>query len=142
MNVVVDVVVPSAVATDTFTLPGGCASVRALIVVELVTVKLTAVVEPNLTPVVLVRLVPVMVTLAPPVVEPDRGSDAGNGGQRLERECLAGCGRSYSGGYRDIYCARYVSLGHGLDAGGTCDVKLAAVVEPNLTAEVPVRLVP
>ena len=54
-------------------MPAAWALVTALMVVGLVTVKLAAVVVPNLTEVAPVRSVPVMVTVVPPLVVPAVG---------------------------------------------------------------------
>jgi hypothetical protein len=67
------VTVPCVVSTETFTLPAPWAGVVAVMEVVLTTLKLAAVVAPNLTFVVPVRWDPVMVTVVPPVVEPEAG---------------------------------------------------------------------
>jgi hypothetical protein len=67
------VAVPPAVVALTVTVPATWGLVTALICVRLVTVKLLAVVVPNLTAVVLLRPVPVMVTVVVPEVVPVAG---------------------------------------------------------------------
>jgi len=69
------VAVPPGAVTLTVTVPAACGSVTALMVVELVTVKLAAVVVPNWTAVASVKLVPVTVTVVPPVVGPVAGAN-------------------------------------------------------------------
>ena len=64
---------PPGVVTVTSTLPGDSAGATALIEVTpliVCSVKLVALVEPNLTEVAPVRLVPLMVTVVPPPVGP------------------------------------------------------------------------
>jgi len=67
------VAVPPAVVTFTVTVPAMWALVTAFTVVGLVTVKLAAAVDPNLTAVAPSKPVPVMVTVDPPLVVPEVG---------------------------------------------------------------------
>jgi hypothetical protein len=69
-----DVAVPPTVVTCTLTEPADCALVLAVMVVEFVTWRVAAVVEPNLTLVAPVKLVPVMTTVVPPVYGPEVGA--------------------------------------------------------------------
>src|SRR3974390_933983 len=71
--VVPDVAVPPGVGTWTFTAPGTWGLVTALMEFGLVTVKLAAVVPPNLTAMAPKRLVPVILTVVPPLVDPAVG---------------------------------------------------------------------
>jgi hypothetical protein len=77
------------VVTDTATVPAACALVTALIWVGLVTVKLLAVVDPNLTAVQPVRFVPVIVTVVPPAVGPAVGAKVETVGGGTNRKCVA-----------------------------------------------------
>jgi hypothetical protein len=74
LGVKVEVVAaPPGVMTETMTPPAAWDLVVALMVVELVTWKIAAVVEPNFTAVAPVRFVPEMVTVVLPLVVPDVG---------------------------------------------------------------------
>jgi hypothetical protein len=62
--------VPAGAVTVTSTVPAGSAGEIAVIEVGDVTVKLVALVEPNVTAVAPVKLEPAIVTLVPPVKLP------------------------------------------------------------------------
>ena len=80
--------------------------------VALLTVKVEAAVEPNLTAVAPVKLVPVMVTEVPPAVGPEVGLTLGDGGEgRTERRR----GDEHGHGARE---AGRALGGGGLDGGG------------------------
>ncbi len=68
-----DVAVPPGVVSWTLTAPDTPDFVTALTIVGLVTVKLDAVVDPNLTAVAPMNPVPVIVTVVPPLVVPEVG---------------------------------------------------------------------
>jgi hypothetical protein len=72
VSALVTALVPPGVVTVTLTVPVPAGDV-AVIVVALVTLKLVAVVEPNLTVEAPVKLVPVIVTPVPPLVGPVLG---------------------------------------------------------------------
>ncbi len=73
MKVPADVPVPPTVVTLTVTAPVPAGDVAVIWVAEL-TVKLVALVPPNLTAVAPVKSVPVMTTLVPPAAGPDVGA--------------------------------------------------------------------
>ena len=66
--------VPPGVVTVTSTVPAVSAGAVAVMLVALLTVKLVAAVEPNLTAVAPVRLVPVIVTVFVPASGPAAGA--------------------------------------------------------------------
>ena len=66
--------VPPGVVTVTSTVPAVSAGAVAVMLVALLTVKLVAAVEPNLTAVAPVRLVPVIVTVFAPASGPAAGA--------------------------------------------------------------------
>ena len=63
---------PPTVVTSTLTAPAVCAGVVVVMLVELTTVKVTAV-PPMVTAVAPAKSVPVMVMLVPPEVDPTEG---------------------------------------------------------------------
>jgi hypothetical protein len=65
--------VPAGVVTVTSTVPAAAAELVALIELALLTVKVLAAVDPNLTPIEPMKLVPVIITDVPPPEEPDLG---------------------------------------------------------------------
>ena len=67
------VLVPAGVVTVTSTVPALAAGAVAVMEVGELTVKLTALADPNLTAVVPVKFVPVTVTEVPPAVGPAFG---------------------------------------------------------------------
>jgi hypothetical protein len=132
--------VPCVVLTETVTLPGAWAGVVAVTFVGDVTCTDVAVVKPNVTVVVPVRCTPVMITLVPPVVDPEVGVTV----------VTVGAGVTYvkAVGFEPVPCVvltETVTL-PGAWAGvvavtfvGDVIVNPVAVVEPNVTAVVPVR---
>ena len=66
--------VPPGVVTVTSTVPAKPAMAVAVTLVALLTLKLVALVDPNLTAVAPVKLVPVIVTMVPPAVGPAVGA--------------------------------------------------------------------
>ena len=142
----VDVAVPPTVVTETVTVPATCDLVTALIVVELVTVKLAAVVVPKLIAVAPVRLVPVMVTVTPPLVVPVPGVNEVMVGAATNLKSVAEVAVPPALVTETVTVPAACALVTALIVVELVTVKLAAVVDPNLTEVVvkfePLKLVP
>jgi len=139
--------VPFGVVTVTFTIPALSAAEVAVIAVEELTVKLVALVEPNLTAVTPLKLVPVMVTTVPPATGPLVGLTfvtvgAGPGGTYVNPS--AELVELVPPGVVTVTCTVPAASGGDVAVIAVAEltVKLVAFVEPNLTAVAPVKFVP
>ncbi len=142
-----EVAVPPTVVTFTFTVKATWGLVTALMVVELVTVKLLAVVVPNLTAVVEkpvpLNPVPVMVTVVVPDVVPVVGVNevmVGTGATNLKSEPAVAVPPAVVT-YTVTVTGAWV-LVTALMVVGDVTVKLLAVVVPNFTEVAPMKPVP